>query len=554
MNKKYFDTKPNTVEQSVLGVWRNAVDEAESRKLDGRTKGYKEHRTKLEAQRARLKKEDVEEVDSEPGVVGLFLDEGYLELEFKDKQTAEKAYNYINNKIWAGGNPPYDDFSQEGNLLQIDTDANLNRRNQLLKDLKALPENWKFKVVANEEVEIEEELSPEQIAAEKQKAKDQFNSDMAKEFPAAKFTARAFTAPLGGGIVFEFAVIPTKDAKGVDLRNAPAHSIYIMHLTDNRNNRIPMSKFSIASIMGKTPVKFRKIIGKSPTDAVKKMVDWFKKNKSDFEGLVKEEVELDEAKNYEIKNGKIHISKANFRKVHKDYKNSTKGKERMMALDPKSGATTSFEVVFEEVELDEEVKVGDNVHLGFGAKGGAGFKGKVIKIDGNNVHIKNPKGKEYKGPMKFVTKEEVELDEATPDYVEINKSNVIQEAQSGDKEAYQKFFNSVLKKFKVKSPAELDDAKKKEFFNYVDKNWKGSDEKAEKFIRNIKKESTNKTFKQMWEEGLDARTREYKNHRTKLETKRLRHEKVQSEQEKDDKAKKGVNIKVDPVIKDTRKY
>tara|TARA_Y100000034_G_scaffold80818_1_gene96923 strand:- start:378 stop:3401 length:3024 start_codon:yes stop_codon:yes gene_type:complete len=58
---------------------------------------------------------------------------------------------------------------------------------------------------------------------------------------------------------------------------------------------------------------------------------------------------LDEA-NYEIKNGKIHISKANFRKVHKDYKNSTKGKERMMALDPKSGATTSYEVVFEAVD------------------------------------------------------------------------------------------------------------------------------------------------------------------------------------------------------------
>jgi len=73
---------------------------------------------------------------------------------------------------------------------------------------------------------------------------------------------------------------------------------------------------------------------------------------------IKEEVELDEAKNYEIKNGKIHISKANFRKVHKDYKNSTKGKERMMALDPKSGATTSYEVVFEEADLDEAFKAG----------------------------------------------------------------------------------------------------------------------------------------------------------------------------------------------------
>jgi len=86
----------------------------------------------------------------------------------------------------------------------------------------------------------------------------------------------------------------------------------------------------------------------------------------DVENPVKEEVELDEAKNYEIKNGKIHISKANFRKVHKDYKNSTKGKERMMALDPKSGATTSYEVVFEEVELDEV--------------GGAAFGGTIDKI------------------------------------------------------------------------------------------------------------------------------------------------------------------------------
>jgi hypothetical protein len=60
-------------------------------------------------------------------------------------------------------------------------------------------------------------------------------------------------------------------------------------------------------------------------------------------------------KPYEIKGGEIHISKANFRKVHKDYKNTTKGKERMMALDPKTGGSASFKVVFtkEEVELDE---------------------------------------------------------------------------------------------------------------------------------------------------------------------------------------------------------
>ena len=45
---------------------------------------------------------------------------------------------------------------------------------------------------------------------------------------------------------------------------------------------------------------------------------------------------------------------------------------------------------------------------------------------------------------------------------------------------YQEFFQKCLKKFGVESPAELEgDAKKKEFFDYVDQHWKGDNEKAE---------------------------------------------------------------------------
>jgi hypothetical protein len=71
------------------------------------------------------------------------------------------------------------------------------------------------------------------------------------------------------------------------------------------------------------------------------------------------------------------------------------------------------------------------------------------------------------------------------DWKEIIESKIEQkvmaklEAESGDKEEYEKFFKAALKKFGVDSPAELDDAKKKEFFNYVDANWKGDNEKAE---------------------------------------------------------------------------
>ena len=50
----------------------------------------------------------------------------------------------------------------------------------------------------------------------------------------------------------------------------------------------------------------------------------------------------------------------------------------------------------------------------------------------------------------------------------------------GSKEEYEKFFNSALKKFGVDSPADFkSDEEKKKFFNYIDKNYKGENEKSE---------------------------------------------------------------------------
>ncbi len=64
----------------------------------------------------------------------------------------------------------------------------------------------------------------------------------------------------------------------------------------------------------------------------------------------------------------------------------------------------------------EEAKVGDTVHLGHASKGGSGVKGKVVKIDGRNVHIKNDKGAMFKGPMDRVTVgEAIKYDAAHPD-------------------------------------------------------------------------------------------------------------------------------------------
>ena len=80
------------------------------------------------------------------------------------------------------------------------------------------------------------------------------------------------------------------------------------------------------------------------------------------------------------------------------------------------------------------------------------------------------------------------------------------EAQSGDKEAYKKFFNAALKKFKVGSPAELKGDDKKKFYDYIDANWEGDNEKAEgamSQVREFKIQSMKAALAKVWgmEEG-----------------------------------------------------
>jgi len=62
--------------------------------------------------------------------------------------------------------------------------------------------------------------------------------------------------------------------------------------------------------------------------------------------------ELSEAK-YRYDGKVVFISKAEFKKIAKDYKNATPGQERMVVLDPKTQATVSAPVKFEEFDLTE---------------------------------------------------------------------------------------------------------------------------------------------------------------------------------------------------------
>ena len=60
-------------------------------------------------------------------------------------------------------------------------------------------------------------------------------------------------------------------------------------------------------------------------------------------------------RDYEIKNGKVYISKANYRNVHKAYNGKDKktGEPTMMAMGPKG--TTLFPVVFTE-DVEEPIE------------------------------------------------------------------------------------------------------------------------------------------------------------------------------------------------------
>ena len=63
------------------------------------------------------------------------------------------------------------------------------------------------------------------------------------------------------------------------------------------------------------------------------------------------------------------------------------------------------------------------------------------------------------------------------------KKKSLSEAKSGDDAAYEKFFNKALKKFNVKEPDELSGDKEKEFYDYIDKNWKSDSEMSEARVK-----------------------------------------------------------------------
>ena len=168
-----------------------------------------------------------------------------------------------------------------------------------------------------------------------------------------------------------------------------------------------------------------------------------------------------------------------------------------------------------------------------------------VELDENGTHV-NPKDREDLGTEPSDTaKKQKKAKEPTP--------NQMTEAQSGDKEAYKKFFDAALKKFKVSSPAELKDDQKKKFYDYIDKNWEGDNEKAEgamSQVREFKMQSMKAALAQIW--GMEEGRNPFAEHKG---TKPHKHPHEENEKEvvkdgKTETGKKPATIDLKPKLDD----
>ena len=93
------------------------------------------------------------------------------------------------------------------------------------------------------------------------------------------------------------------------------------------------------------------VIDKKDEKKVEKIIAKQMKKPADAKRVLGTQIVFED---YEYDGKVVKISKKDFAKVHKDFKNSTKGKERMLINDPKTGGSISVPVKFEEVELTEK--------------------------------------------------------------------------------------------------------------------------------------------------------------------------------------------------------
>ena len=101
-----------------------------------------------------------------------------------------------------------------------------------------------------------------------------------------------------------------------------------------------------------------------------------------------------------------------------------------------------------------------------------------VGLDGRTKDYRNHRSRLERAREKRESAPKVKKEESI---LQMWEKSAKQNEASGDKEAYQKFFNKALKKFGINSPADLkSDEEKKKFYDYIDKNWTADHEESVK--------------------------------------------------------------------------
>lgn len=147
----------------------------------------------------------------------------------------------------------------------------------------------------------------------------------------------------------EFNLLKRKDGKGVIKQSDPLRVLDILATRkDNMPHPIKFYDGSEAKVTPQLAKRFMNAYYDLMNDEQRDTVDRYITTKNGFKQAIEKLkiAEIKEAKYYY--DGKVSlISKKEFAKIHKDYKNDTPGKERMVILDPDSGATISVPVKFQ---------------------------------------------------------------------------------------------------------------------------------------------------------------------------------------------------------------
>ena len=390
MGKKYLETKKNSLESSVLGVWQTAIEEGDAR-MDGRTKQYKSHRAKLEA--ARLRREEKKKLNREE----VELDEG------KMKELSRKIdviYDKMKKDKRRGESlAPFADKFKAHVMKTMDIEKSLE---------KVLPDYIAGKEIVNLMKE-EVELTDEELDQMTEEEIDLFELD---------------------DEMFE-AAMKKKSASD----RAKAKKKRDMWLKTPAGKKASKKAKIRAAKVRKGTIK----VDKSKSKAAKKR-----------------------AKLYAGDNMEVELGEGTWTLPKTPKQKAALKKILSKPFPAKDASDKIYDIIGDDQLADD--------------------------LDDLASSDPNDDARDLvKSHMKRLgIKEEVELGEA-----------------SGDKEAYKKFFDAALKKFKIKSPAELkSDEEKKKFYDYIDKNWEGDDEKAEQ-VKEFKIQSMKAALAKVWgmEEG-----------------------------------------------------